>query len=206
MRRVAIRWMHRSVPVSIAAGCAAVAMVLAAVACNRQQPLAPTATAQSPVERGAYLVTIAGCNDCHTPLKMGEHGPEPDMGRMLSGHPSDFPPIAQTADLSGLWFWAGTGTMTAFSGPWGVSFAANLTPDEETGLGVLTEASFIAALRSGKHMGAGRPILPPMPWQNCAKMTDDDLKAVYAYLKSIPPIHNQVPDPIPPPAAPTTAG
>ena len=173
---------------------------LALLACSPQQPAAPTAAAQSPVERGAYLATM--CNDCHTPLKMGEHGPEPDMSRLLSGHPEGFPPVTQ-AELSGPWVWAGTGTMTAFSGPWGVSFSANLTPDEETGLGVYTESSFIAAMRTGKHMGAGRPILPPMPWQGCARLTDEDLKAIFAYLRSIPPIHNKVPDPIPPAAAPT---
>jgi len=179
-------------------------VMLATVACSGQPPASSAAIAQSAVERGAYLVSISGCNDCHTPLKMGENGPEPDTSRLLSGHPDSFPPVAE-AQLSGGWQWAGTGTMTAFSGPWGISFAANLTPDEETGLGVFTEQTFITAMRSGKHMGAGRPLLPPMPWQSCAHMTDEDLKAVYAYLRSIPPIHNKVPDPIPPPATPTAA-
>lgn len=88
----------------------------------------------------------------------------------------------------------------AWAGPWGVSFTANLTPDQNTGLGVWTEDVFIAALRSGKHMGTGRPILPPMPWMWISKMTDDDLKAVFAYLRTIKPITNHVPDPIPPAA------
>jgi hypothetical protein len=202
MHHVAIRSVRRSIPVLVATAVVVSGAVLGLLACSPQKPAAPTAAVQSPVERGAYLVAIAGCNDCHTPLKMGEHGPEPDMSRMLSGHPESFPPVAH-AELSGSWMWAGTGTMTAFSGPWGISFAANLTPDEETGLGVFTEETFIAAMRSGKHMGGGRPLLPPMPWQSCAHMTDEDLKAVYAYLRSIPPIRNQVPDPIPPPPAPT---
>lgn len=60
------------------------------------------------------------------------------------------------------------------------------------------------AIRTGRHMGASREILPPMPWMNYREMTDDDLKAVYAYLRSIPAIHNRVPEPLPPPA-PLTA-
>jgi hypothetical protein len=91
-------------------------------------------------------------------------------------------------------------TLTAWSGPWGISFAANLTPDQKTGMGMWTEEMFIKAMRTGKHMGMSRPILPPMPWQNVAAMTDGDLKAVFAYLRSIPPIVNLVPLPIPPPA------
>ena len=87
-------------------------------------------------ERGAYLVTMMGCNDCHTPWKMGAQGPEPDMTRALTGHPQDMvlppPPAA-----AGPWIWHGAATNTAFAGPWGVSFTANLTPDTETGLGKL---------------------------------------------------------------------
>jgi hypothetical protein len=94
-----------------------------------------------------------------------------------------------------------TPTLTAWSGPWGVSFAANLTPDQNTGLGTWTEDMFVKAIRTGKHMGVSRPILPPMPWQDIAAMSDGDLKAIYAYLRSIPPIVNHVPDPIPPTAA-----
>ena len=89
-------------------------------------------------------------------------------------------------------------TMTAFSGPWGVSYSANLTPDDETGLGKWTEKTFIDALRTGKHLGKGRPILPPMPWQGIGTATDSDLKAIYAYLRSIKPLKNAVPDPIEP--------
>jgi hypothetical protein len=88
-----------------------------------------------------------------------------------------------------------TAGLTAWAGPWGGSYAANLTPDEATGLGIWTEELFIQALRSGKHMGVGRDILPPMPWQNCAVLTDSDLRAIFAYLRSIPPIRNSVPVP-----------
>jgi hypothetical protein len=89
-----------------------------------------------------------------------------------------------------------------WSGPSGLSFAANLTPDTQTGLrsGVWTEELFIKALRTGKHIGTARDILPPMPWPDFAQLTDDDLKAIWAYLGTIPPIQNQVPDPIPPTA------
>ena len=153
--------------------------------------------------RGQYLVTIGGCNDCHTPLKMGPKGPEPDMSRMLSGHPEQVR-VTAPARLSGPeWMAASNVTNTAHSGPCGVAFTANLTPDQNTGLGTWTEEMFIKALRTGRHMGASREILPPMPWYNYAKMTDADLKAVYAYLRSIPPVHNRVPDPLPPASTPT---
>ena len=156
------------------------------------------------IARGQYLVTVGGCNDCHTPLKMGPKGPEPDMSRMLSGHPEQFVISAPATLTSPEWMMASAPTNTAHSGPWGVSFTANLTPDQNTGLGIWTEEMFMKALRTGRHMGASREILPPMPWFNYGKMTDDDLKAVYAYLRSIPPVHNRVPDPLPPAGMPAT--
>ncbi|MBC8002064.1 MAG: diheme cytochrome c-553 [Opitutaceae bacterium] len=148
------------------------------------------------VERGKYLVNYGGCHDCHTPLKFGPQGPQPDMSRMLSGHPEDakLPP----PDLKpGPWF-AATAGMTAWAGPWGISYAANLTPDKNTGLGIWTEAMFVTALRTGKHMGVGREILPPMPWQNAGQLTDEDLKSVFAYLRTVPAIANHVPTPLGP--------
>jgi mono/diheme cytochrome c family protein len=148
------------------------------------------------ITRGKYLVSIGGCNDCHTPLKMTEAGPVPDMSRLLSGHPEKtvLPPPSLKP---GPWF-AATAGMTAWAGPWGISYASNLTPDKHTGMGVWTEKMFLTAMKTGKHMGAGRPILPPMPWQSLANMTDDDLKAVYVYLRSLPPFPNQVPEPVSP--------
>lgn len=148
-------------------------------------------------QRGEYLVKIGGCNDCHTPFKMGPRGPEPDTTRLLSGHPSELvmPPAPA---LPAPWMWAGAATNTAFVGPWGVTYAANLTPEENTGMKVWTEEMFVSAMRTGKHMGVSRPIMPPMPWQAVAAMTDSDLKAVYEYLRSIPPIKNEVPAYAPP--------
>jgi mono/diheme cytochrome c family protein len=150
------------------------------------------------VARGKYLVTVAGCNDCHTPWKVGDTGPEPDMSRMLSGHPADFEITAPAKIAEGPWIVAASPTNTAWSGPWGVSFTANLTPDEETGLGKWTESIFIQTIRTGRHMGRGRPILPPMPIPMYKNFTDEDLKAIFTYLQSIPAIKNPVPEPLPP--------
>jgi hypothetical protein len=132
---------------------------------------------------------------------MGGNGPEPDLSRMLSGHPQSVDVGAPPQLGDGAWGGAVGKTMTAWAGPWGVSFTANLTPDAETGLGKWTEAQFIQTLRTGRHMGQGRQILPPMPWFNYGKATDGDLKAIFAYLRSIPPVKNKVPEPLPPAAA-----
>ena len=183
-------------------GVVVLAGALMTAACGASKAQASSAASPETSARGQYLVTIGGCNDCHTPLKMGPKGPEPDMTRMLSGHPEQFV-ITAPARLTGAeWMVASAPTNTAHSGPWGVSFTANLTPDENTGLGIWTKEMFIKALRTGRHMGASREILPPMPWFNYGKMTDADLEAVYAYLRSIPAIHNRVPEPLPPAGAP----
>jgi len=165
------------------------------VACQQG---AQQAAPPSPVERGKYLVTSMGCNDCHTPWKLGEKGPEPDMTRMLSGHPEGMKLPPPPALPAGPWGITAALTMTAWSGPWGVSHTANLTPDPETGLGALSEENFVQSIRTGKHLGAGRDILPPMPWPMYRNLSDEDLKAIFAYLKSIPPIKNKVPDSLPP--------
>jgi mono/diheme cytochrome c family protein len=153
---------------------------------------ATAATNADAVARGRYLVTVCGCNDCHTPFKMGERGPEPDMSRMLSGHPEGLRIDAPVSLGDGPWVWAGAVTNTAFSGPWGVSFAANLTPDEYSGIGIWTEDLFVKTIRTGKHWGTSRPIQPPMPWPMYRQMTDEDLKAVFSYLRTIPPVRNVV--------------
>jgi len=140
---------------------------------------------------------------------MGPKGPEPDMSRMLTGHPEGFvlpepPKMAPDAP----WNWAGAATATAFAGPWGISYAINLTPDQNTGIGIWTEEMFVQAMRTGRHMGQSRPILPPMPWHGIGQMTDQDLDAMFAYLRSLPPVKNRVPDAVvaePPPAAPAPA-
>jgi mono/diheme cytochrome c family protein len=153
----------------------------------------PPAPAVDAAERGRYLVTVAGCNGCHTPFRKGSAGPEPDMSRMLAGHPQELA-MPAAPKTRGPWVWAGAATNTAFAGPWGVSYASNLTPEANTGLGIWTEDLFVKALRTGRHWGQARPILPPMPWQNYAQMTDEDLKAIYAYLRTIPPVVNSVPE------------
>ena len=81
------------------------------------------------------------------------------------------PPLNVTTLGQNQWI-AGTMSLTAWVGPWGISYAANLTPDKATGIGTLTEEMFIKTLREGKYMGVGRPLLPPMPWEVLAKKTD----------------------------------
>jgi hypothetical protein len=122
------------------------------------------------------------------------------MTRELSGNPSTekVAPVPATLIGEGKWLTVANNHLGAWAGPWGVSFAMNLTPDKETGLGSWTPEMFTNALRTGKHQGTGRPILPPMPWNWYRNMTDDDLKAVFAYLQSLPPIKNPIPDPLPP--------
>jgi mono/diheme cytochrome c family protein len=146
------------------------------------------------VERGEHLVASMGCHDCHTPMKMGPNGPEKDTARALTGHPAEavMPPPPPP---SGPWVWHGAATGTAFAGPWGVSYTANLTPDKETGLGNWTEEMFIATARTGRHQGKGRPVLPPMPINILNALNDEDLKSIFAYLQSLAPVKNRVPAP-----------
>lgn len=150
------------------------------------------------VSRGKYLVTIGACHDCHTPLKAGPNGMEPDMDRMLSGHPESNGVPTAPQGVGQPWDTQISG-MTAWSGFWGRSFTANLTPDPQTGLGKWTLRNFKDTIRNGRHLGRGRPLQPPMPWQMYREMTDEDLAAVFAYLQSIPPVRNRVPEPLPPP-------
>jgi hypothetical protein len=150
------------------------------------------------VERGRYLVNFAGCTECHSPWKLGPNGPEIDAARLFSGHPRDsaLPPPPELPP--GPWN-AITGGMTAWAGPWGISYGTNLTSDKETGLGAWDEKMFVAALRTHKHLGMGRDILPPMPHYGTA--SDDDLEAMFAYFMTVPPIANEVPEPVPPTVA-----
>ena len=151
------------------------------------------------IKRGLYLVTMAGCNDCHTPKKMTPNGPMPDGARLLSGHPADeiLPAIPPNIFGPDKWGAITNNNLTGWVGPWGISYTSNLSPDPETGIGAWNEELFIRILRTGKFMGAGRDILPPMPWQEISKITDADLKAIFAYLKSIKPVKNQVPASVP---------
>ncbi|HLK28562.1 MAG TPA: c-type cytochrome [Puia sp.] len=183
--------------------------VLLQVGCNNQppaqQPAEPAKKELSQaelIERGKYLVTMVGCNDCHSPKVMTAEGPVPDTTKLLSGHPAQMPmpPIDKNSLKPGSWILFGP-DLTSAVGPWGISFSANLTPDTATGIGAWTEEVFVKTIRTGKHLGqeGGRPILPPMPWQDFGKATDDDLKAIFTYLKALPPIVNKVPAPVAPP-------
>lgn len=151
---------------------------------------------------GEHLVAFSGCNDCHTPKKMTNHGPVSDTSLFLSGHPATMPdPDVNRKDMESKGL-AVTSGLTVWVGPWGISYSANLTPDS-TGLGSWKEEQFIYAIREGKYKGLpnSRPLLPPMPWYDIRNMTDAELKAVFAYLQSIKPISNVVPLPKPPVAA-----
>ncbi|HKB69786.1 MAG TPA: c-type cytochrome [Thermoanaerobaculia bacterium] len=189
-------------PILLAAGLAAGAAALIAASPKAAPKAAAMKTARSgsaAIARGKYLVSVLACNDCHTPKKMGPNGPEIDMTKMLIGYVGK---ELSAPPASGPWIAHTTDQFTAWAGPWGISYAKNLTPDENTGIGSWSEETFVKAIRTGKHMGVSRPILPPMPWNVYVNLTDADLKAVYAYLRSLPPVHNPQPDPTPPPPAP----
>lgn len=178
------------------------------LACNSKQKEEPTVKiqeeaklmAEDPVKRGEHLVNSIGCHDCHTPKLFTEKGMELDMSRLLSGHPANeaLPSYDASTAKSYVLF---SGGFTATVGPWGTSFAANLTPDP-TGIGTWSEAQFINAIRNGKYKGleGSRDLLPPMPWPSYRNFSDEDLKAIFAYLKTIKPVENVVPSPIPPKA------
>jgi mono/diheme cytochrome c family protein len=126
--------------------------------------------AMTPVQRGQYLATIVGCHDCHTP---GYLYGAPDMNRALSG------------------------SELGWKGPWGVSYAANLTPDSATGLGSWTDEEILRALQNGVDKD-GSPIAPPMPWPDFAHLTHPDAMAIVAYLRSLPAVSHHVPERVPP--------
>lgn len=154
------------------------------------------------VKRGGYLVAIGGCNDCHSPKMMTAQGPAPDASRLLSGYDSSrpFEGFDKATALSGKTVVFNIES-TAAAGPWGISYAANLTPDD-TGIGSWTFDQFRKAMKEGKWKGLDdtRPLLPPMPWQNFGDVADADLEAMFAYLKSLKPVNNPIPAPVPPDA------
>lgn len=155
-------------------------------------------THEEMLKRGQYLVNTSGCHDCHSPKVFTPHGPEPDPARLLSGHPSEspLPKVYKEAMKDWILF---TPDLTAIAGPWGVSFAANISSDE-TGIGNWSEEQFLRAIKEGRYKGlkGGRQLLPPMPWQVYRTMTDDDLKSIFTYLKSTTAVRNIVPAPISP--------
>lgn len=158
-----------------------------------------TLTHEEMVARGKYLVNFGGCNDCHTPKIYTDMGPVPDTTKLLAGYFEGTKlPVGDLNVISQNGLALTESNFTAWVGPWGISYAANLTPDNATGIGTLSEEMFIKCLREGKWMGVGRPLMPPMPWPGIGGASDEDLKCIYAYLKSIKPIHNVVPQPTPP--------
>ena len=176
------------------------------------------------IKRGEYLVATIGCTNCHTPKVMTPEGPKSNDAMFLAGHPQDASipadpfPFPNSDEWSGIFSTEGA----AWAGPWGISFATNLTPDTLTGIGAWNEEVFIGAMRTGEHMGGSRvtrpsftvsqsdsvhadkhagvkrQILPPMPWESYSKLSDEDLKSIFAYLKSLKPVENMVPAPVPP--------
>jgi mono/diheme cytochrome c family protein len=167
--------------------------------CSNEPRDVSALTLQEQIERGEYLVTAGGCHDCHSPKIFTAGALVIDSSRMLSGHPAagEIPTIPAGTIGRNSWGALTSHDLTVWAGPWGISFASNLTPDEVTGTGAWLQSSFINAMRTGKHMGSGRPILPPMPWQNVGQLKDEDLKAIFAFLRSLKAVNNLVPLPQP---------
>ena len=165
----------------------------------KQDPEVSKALPEDTIKHGEYLVAIMGCNHCHSPKKMGAKGPEIIPELLLSGFPSDRPLVKFDSKLIKSGFPMFYPDLTGAAGPWGVSFAANLTPDK-TGIGDWTEQQFLKALTQGKFKGLEntRSLLPPMPWEDFAVLSDYDLKSIFAYLKSIKPVKNVVPNHVSP--------
>jgi hypothetical protein len=147
------------------------------------------------IKRGAYLVNAMGCNDCHSPKKMGPHGPYVDTAMALSGFHQGAPEPIITADQLKYGMAVFAPDMTAVAGPWGTTYAANITSDA-TGIGNWKEEQFINALRHGKYKGLDgeRMIMPPMPWEEFARLNDNDLKSIFYFLKATKPVKNVPPD------------
>jgi mono/diheme cytochrome c family protein len=164
---------------------------------SKTQVKKDTLTQEQLIQRGDYLITIMGCHDCHSPKSMGQQGPEIIDSLALSGYPSGrkiqpvtFPLIKQGWSVF-------NPDLTSSTGPWGTSFSANLTSDQ-TGTGNWTEDNFKRALKEGKYKGleGSRTLLPPMPWTNFRNLADEEIKAMFAYLKSTKPVNNIVPQPV----------
>lgn len=190
----------------IAIAALAVVSLAAPAVAGDEKPMSPRGQKQSKaVQRGEYLVNTSGCHDCHSPKLMTPEGPMPDLSKSLSGATGArmLPPPPKLA--AGPWAVVGTADLTTWSGPWGVTYARNLTPDKVTGLGAWTERNFLDTVKTGRRLGVGRMLLPPMPVSVLQQFTEDDLKAIFAYLQSIPAISNDVPEPQPPPQAKSTA-
>ena len=179
------------------------ASLLILISCNdkeyKEVPEEKKMTLNDSIKRGEYLVKTIGCHDCHSPKTMTERGPQEIPELALSGHQAgDSLPLINTEALQNGWMLF-SGDLTTAVGPWGISFAANLTSDD-TGIGNWTMERWKIAMREGKLKGdkGGRMILPPMPWQNFGKLNDEDLESMFKYLQSTDPVENAVPAAIPP--------
>ncbi len=176
-----------------------IAIASVIISCNTRSKAETVPAAinkDSLVKRGAYLVTVMGCDDCHSPKRMGTHGPEIIPELRLSGYQQNMPLAPVNTDEIKKGWVLFSPDLTAAAGPWGVSFAANITSDL-TGIGSWTELQFTKALREGKYKGLDntRPLLPPMPWPNFGQLNDTDIKAVFTFLQSTKPVKNIVPAP-----------
>src|SRR5436189_889307 len=163
---------------------------------NPEQP--KPMTQEEKIKRGEYLVNAVGCDDCHSPKKMGAQGPEIISELRFSGSPSTAQlPSVNTGEIKKGWMMFAP-DLTSAIGQWGQSYAANISSDA-TGIGNWKEEQFLKALREGKYKGLDntRPLLPPMPWFVYKNFSDDDLKSIFAYLKSTKPVHNVVAAPKP---------
>ena len=153
---------------------------------------------ESQVKWGEHLVTVSACHDCHSPKDYSKPGSGLDSNHLLAGYIGSPVPGVNKKDAQTKG-WAVTSDLTSWVGPWGVAFTANLTSDS-TGIGKWNEDRFIYAIRKGKYngMASDRDLIPVMPWVMYRSMTDEELKAIFAYLKSTKPIKNKVPPPVPP--------
>lgn len=155
---------------------------------------------------GKHLVAMGGCSDCHTPKKMTSKGQVPDRSMYLAGHPANVPlPKVNRKEIENKGLMT-TNDLSFWIGPWGITYAANLTPDPTTGLGNWTAGQFLRCIREGKENGSpnARPLLPPMNFVAAEvnhAASDAELTAIFAYLKTINPVHNPVPAPQPPVSA-----
>lgn len=150
---------------------------------------------QDTIERGKYLVRIGGCGDCHSSKAFGPEGRKENEEVLLGGYqPGDSFPVPNKKMVQHSVVF--NQQNTAFAGPWGISYAANITSDD-SGIGAWTYEQFELAMREGKYMGleGSRTLLPPMPWPNYRNMADTDMKAIFAYLKHTKPVNNIVPAP-----------
>jgi hypothetical protein len=179
---------------------AAVTLILVVISCRNSEARTggekESMTTEDLVKRGSYLVNAIGCDDCHSPKVMGPDGPEIIESLRFSGYPADRA-VAKPDSIALKKGWLlFSGDLTSFAGPWGISFAANISSDP-TGIGNWTLEQFTRAIREGKLKGLkeSRPLLPPMPWFAYKNLSDEDLSAIFAYLKSTKPVSNRVPEP-----------